>query len=267
MTAKLVNYLLMDPTGMKTRLEAAKIPENQMTAQGLIFGTSAKYGSLNVAKRLSALDQLFPIEGDDFADIGCGKGSYTRELIKRCKKRISCVDILDLNINATRQAVNGATIAVDYHVDPAEKLNLPSDAYDAVFIIEVLDHVDDVGACLKEAYRILRPGGRCYISVPNRPFPLETHPVKLGGKLYSRFLFPFLPWIPPLHDKIATARVFTRIQMQNMAQAAGFSDSRFTYIMPPMEKRGGTALRKLLSILEKTPLRVFGVSLMGVFVK
>lgn len=248
-------------------LKAEKIPENEMTDKGLIFGTSAKQNSLNVAKRLTALDQLFPIAGDDFADIGCGKGSYTRELVKRCRKRISCVDILELNIEATRVAVNGAGIAIDYHVGPAEDLTLPANTYDAVFLIEVLDHVNDVHASLTEACRILKSGGRCYISVPNRPFPLETHPIKVKGKLYSRFLFPFLPWIPPLHNKISTARVFTQRQMRKLAQEAGFSECHFTYIMPPLEKRGGALLRQILQLLEKTPFRIFGVSLMAVFIK
>lgn len=252
---------------MKKRLEAERIPENEMTDRGLIFGTWAGRNSLNVAKRLAALDSLYPIEGDDFADIGCGKGSYTRELAKRCRKRISCVDILELNIEATRSAMADEHLTVDYRIGPAERLDFPNNTYDAVFIIEVLDHVNDVDASLTEAHRVLKPGGRCYISVPNRLFPLETHPLKINGKLYSRFLFPFLPWIPPLHRQIATARVFTRRQMRAMAKSAGFSESRFAYIMPPMEKRGNAALRQLLRLIEATPLRVFGVSLMGVLIK
>src|SRR3989441_11944363 len=45
--------------------------------------------------------------------------------------------------------------------------SLPDETADAVTFINVLDHLRDPFVVLREAWRILRPGGVLYIGVPN----------------------------------------------------------------------------------------------------
>lgn len=47
--------------------------------------------------------------------------------------------------------------------------------FDYVFATSVLEHVSDVQKVLREVDRILKPGGRFYVSFPNRWAPRETH--------------------------------------------------------------------------------------------
>lgn len=210
-----------------------------LTRGGRVFGASAPPGGRNVEARLSALGSLHPIAGKQFADIGCGTGSYCARLARLCSKRLICVDILRGNVLQARSAVGSDLPGVEYCVSAAESLPLAGNTFDAAFYIEALDHVDDVAQVLREAYRILAPGGRCYVTVPNRLYPLETHPVRAFGRLWTPLVFPFLPWLVRAHRRMATARVFRVAELKALAARAGFSETRVSYVMPPLETRGG----------------------------
>src|SRR6185369_16042204 len=49
----------------------------------------------------------------------------------------------------------------------ATRLPLASASVDAVTLFDVLEHIDDDGSALREALRVLRPGGALLISAPN----------------------------------------------------------------------------------------------------
>lgn len=162
-----------------------------------------------------------------------------RELAKCCK-RISLVDLQPANIEATRLALGRVRSAMaDFHCQPAKKLSLASACYDGVFLIEVLDHVRDVAA----------------------------HPVKFAGLLVTPYLFPLLPWLPFLHRRMATARVFTRCEIDTLAAQAGFRSARIGYVMPPFERTGLASMRRLAQLCGRSSLRVFGVSIAAVLTK
>lgn len=235
---------------------------NPLTAEGLILGASAAAGGDNVAQRLAALLALAPISGPVVADLGCGVGAYSEAIAALPGVRaLILVDIVPGNVAAATARVAGK-LAVESHISGLERLPLGDGCADAVVIIEVLDHVADVAASLREAYRILRPGGTLHIAVPNRLFPFETHPVKWRGQLMPPQYFPFLPWIAPLHTRLSTARVFSARGMRRLLREAGFEAPRTGYLLPPLEHSRRLAfLRPLMRALRNTPLACFGVSL------
>jgi len=240
---------------------------NPLSSAGLILGASASADGPNVHHRLAILDRLFPIRGDVFADLGCGIGSYSAALLAQQPKKIILADIETSNIEKARTLLQVASLEKEFFASPLETLQLPEASIDCVFMIEVLDHVNDVARCFEQAYRFLKPGGRCYIAVPNALFPLETHPIKWRGKLCMPYYFPFLPWVRAWHGRMATARIFSRSELKKLAQNAGFSDLRIDYMMPPLEHRGAKILQKLMRALEATPVKYFGVSTCMAMVK
>lgn len=113
----------------------------------------------------------------------------------------------------------------------------------------------------------IRAGGLCYLTVPSRGFPFETHPIKLCKRLLHPKWFPLLPYVPPLHSRLATARVFTARGIQRLTARAGFLPARISYIMPPLE-RVAPGVGRLLQGFEGLPgLRALGVSLVAVLQK
>lgn len=227
-----------------------------LTRTGLIFGQSARASSRNVLERLRALQRLCPFPQGVAADLGCGQGGYTRELSKHFD-RVLAADILPANVEYARQHVSGN---VEFFCAALEDTPVESESVDAAFVIEVLDHVNDVELSLAEIRRILRPRSKAYISVPNSLFPFETHPINLFSKLLHPFLFPGLNWTP-FHDRIATARIFAKTKLIRMCESSGFRVLGTDYVTVPLESRF-KFLRPVLAGLSKTPVRPFiGVSL------
>ena len=68
-------------------------------------------------------------------------------------------------VAAARAYLDDETAVLDGH---AEALPNESGSQDVVFMESVLEHVESVGRSLREAYRVLAPGGVAYISTTNR---------------------------------------------------------------------------------------------------
>jgi cyclopropane fatty-acyl-phospholipid synthase-like methyltransferase len=60
-----------------------------------------------------------------------------------------------------------------YHVEVEDgrKLSFDDESFDKVFAVSVVEHIPDHGDadCLREVGRVLRPGGRCLLTVPFSP--------------------------------------------------------------------------------------------------
>jgi predicted SAM-dependent methyltransferase len=75
----------------------------------------------------------------------------------------------------------------DYNPDlvgDIHNLSLPDNSVDAILLINLLEHVEEPHKAVKEAHRVLKPGGYCYIDVP---FLFYYHPMKNYYKDYFRF--------------------------------------------------------------------------------
>jgi SAM-dependent methyltransferase len=58
---------------------------------------------------------------------------------------------------------------VDFAATVVDCLPFPDDLLDTVLFLEVLEHLEDDGAALREIWRVLRPGGKLVVSVPVPP--------------------------------------------------------------------------------------------------
>lgn len=62
----------------------------------------------------------------------------------------------------------------DLHLDMSAMPSVADQSYDVVIACDVLEHVPDDRAALRELRRILRPGGLAVLTVPQKDSPAET---------------------------------------------------------------------------------------------
>lgn len=114
-----------------------------------------------------------PLTGLRLLEVGCGAGLLT-ESLARLHAHVTAIDPGQAVIEAARahldrHAAGGRTLAdrIDYRNETVEQ-HAPTDAYDAVIVSEVLEHVVDKPAFLRACVAPLKPGGSVFITTFNR---------------------------------------------------------------------------------------------------
>lgn len=105
-------------------------------------------------------------------EIGCGWGALVRELNKNKFLKTWGNDISDEAIAYCNSRKMNNILKMD-----AAKLNYDSDYFDVIIAADVLEHIEDEGAALKEAYRVLKKDGIFIIMVPAFHFLWSEHDV------------------------------------------------------------------------------------------
>jgi SAM-dependent methyltransferase len=130
------------------------------------------------ARRVRTVLEYLDIQpGDRVLDCGCGLGWFLRvvEEVRPC--RLSGVDSDLPRLASARRELSPRT-----GVAAGDVTRLPyADAtFDKIILSEVLEHLPDDRAGLREVRRILKPGGLVAITVPNRDYPMLWDPVNRG---------------------------------------------------------------------------------------
>jgi ArsR family transcriptional regulator len=107
-----------------------------------------------------ALLALLPDEWT-VADLGCGTGAVAADLAPRVA-RVIAVDQSAEMLRAARRRV-GKLPNVEIHEARLEALPVADATCDAALAVLVLSYLEDPAAALREAVRILRPGGRLVV--------------------------------------------------------------------------------------------------------
>ena len=121
--------------------------------------------------------------GATVADLGTGTGVVACTLAKfGCNVRAIDHSPDMLAIALERAKSDGVDSRIQFDLGDGERLPYEDASFDAVTIQGVLHHLPDNGPILREASRILKPGGELYISEPC-----------VGSPFISRFLNKALP--------------------------------------------------------------------------
>lgn len=128
-------------------------------------------------KRVQTIfDWVQPTDGMTILDMPCGRGFYLNMLRYASGARLIGAELDWGVIEKARRNVGhlpdvGLANANVYHMP------FPDDAFDAVIMSEILEHIDRDVDALKEAYRVLKPGGVLAVTVPNADYPFLWDPI------------------------------------------------------------------------------------------
>ncbi len=193
-------------------------------------------------------------------DVGCGVGMYAGAF-RRETPNVFGIEIERERALDARDHTAGTIQSV------GEQLPFADDTFELVFSHEVLEHVTDDRACVREMARVTRPGGRMVIFVPNRLYPFETHGIFWRGR-YHFGNVPLINWLPTkLRDWLAPhVRTYTRRGLRRLLEDLPLRVVHHSQIFPGYDNvvtrspTVGHLLRRVTYALERTPLRAFGLS-------
>ncbi|HKV61108.1 MAG TPA: WecB/TagA/CpsF family glycosyltransferase [Candidatus Acidoferrum sp.] len=232
------------------------------TQDSVRYGGPASYGSYAVKKRMEKIDATMNLKGMRVLDLGCGNGSYTAELARRAEY-VCGIDLHMPHLKAFRENICRVQ-------GTGEHLPFSSESFDAVTMIEVLEHTNCDTEVLAECFRVLKPGGVLVLFVPNKYYPFESHPCRLGTFSLGRNV-PLVSWLPgSLRRHLCCARIYTRRALFSMARNIGFQIQKSGFIFPPLDSFPfpfKDSYRQIASRLEDSPLSGLGVSIYAVLTK
>lgn len=159
-------------------------------------------------RRLAHLVQAW--QGEDrsrppgrLLDVGCGAG-YFLDAGREAGWEVQGVELSPAAVQVGREQ-----LGLDIFQGTLEQAALQDQAFDILTMFEVLEHLQDPGPVLREAWRVLRPDGLLAVQVPN---DLDSYRNRVFG--------PGNRWwiIPPLH-----LYYFTASSLTQWLQKSGFT--------------------------------------------
>jgi len=191
---------------------------------------------------------------------GCGVGMYVEHLSLFGGTVIGLEYDFERAAEARKKSAHILNAAGEF-------VPLSSSTLDLILSHEVLEHVQDDRLTIREMVRLLKPGGRIVLFVPNRGYPFETHGLYWKGEYYFGNK-PFVNYLPRrLRNKLAPhVRVYSKGDLQKLFEALPVLFIERTIIFGAYDNiiarfgALGRVLRGILQFLERTPLRAFGLS-------
>ncbi len=112
--------------------------------------------------------------GDLVLDLGCGEGRHVIHAYLEAEVHSIGVDLCHADLLTTREKMQQFAAPEprgrSFSLSSASALALPfaDDTFDKIICSEVLEHIPDYRAALREIERVLKPGGLFCASVPRR---------------------------------------------------------------------------------------------------
>ena len=105
------------------------------------------------------------VGGKRILDLGCGEGGYSRELARR-GARLVAVDCSEKAVEYASALAKKENLEIEHFLRNSNDLfDIASEQFDIVLCSMMLMDCEDFDGTLREVVRVLKPGGRLFVSV------------------------------------------------------------------------------------------------------
>ncbi len=142
--------------------------------------------ALNPA-RLGYVAGRCPLNGASVLDVGCGAGLLSEAMAKG-GANVTAIDLAPNLLKVARLHGLESGVKVDYRETAVETLaDAQPASFDVITCMEMLEHVPDPASIIDACARLLKPGGRLFVSTLNRT-PAAFALAIVGAEYVARVL-------------------------------------------------------------------------------
>ncbi len=142
------------------------------------WGKSSRFDAESINKKKSVKKYFEGVIGSHLSsnykvlDLGCGSGGFTLASAGFCKEIIG-VDISEKFVEEGQETIKRLNVGnASIMLIKNNKLPFEDSSFDAVIMVDVLHHLDDIHQVIEETLRTLKTGGKIIIFEPNKYNPL-----------------------------------------------------------------------------------------------
>lgn len=146
-------------------------------------------------------DDMFA--GKDVLDMGCAAAGKSLYYVSLGAKHVTGVDIVEhYRAEAEGMAEKlGFSDRFTFVIGSAYEMPFDDRSFDTVIMNDFMEHVDNPSAAIKEAMRLVRPGGRIFINFPPYYHPTGAH---LSDAIY-------IPWVQLFYSDSALIKAYKEL--------------------------------------------------------
>ena len=130
--------------------------------------------------------QMNPSSNDTLVDVACGTGDIAKlfSYVNDNKSKILCIDFNQKMLSEGKKRLKNYK-NIKWKLSNAENLDLPSNSFDFYTISFGLRNTKNINKSIKEAYRVLKKGGRFFCLEFSK---IQNHNLEILYKNYSKFI-------------------------------------------------------------------------------
>lgn len=170
----------------------SELVEEELTRGHMAGRTGVREYVLSAARRGEEIAEFLAsrvvVQGARALDAGTGDGGIAVALARRgC--RVTAFDNSQDNVVRARELARESGVALFFAVMDAQHLALLQSDFDLIILADLLEHVGNPDAVVEAVAENIKPGGWCYVSVPNRLSPWNA----LRDQHYRLFGLSLMP--------------------------------------------------------------------------